>query len=433
MRKEPTPLNSPVARATVPDERLLENEPRRSEPTTRRDRDVAMRGLLVAIALSGVAHVPGCVAENGRFHGEPQQVNIPSGTAVLPTEWCGDFALVPVRINGQGPFTFLLDTGAGESIVTPALAARFSKDTFRIRRKTGGASGRQVAVTKALSIDRLIAGPAEFHGFDAEVIDLTGVSDALGVALDGILGCPLFEGMLLRIDFPNRTVQVRTGTLDGEERDDQFKVAGTQRPYVRVSFGKQAIRVLVDTGSGNGLSLDDKVFQRQAFRGDPVVVADAVGISGKPYSWRAGRLAHALKIGPTVLVEPIVGTSETDSFVGVKVLRHFCVTYDRKHALVRLERDGNQTITTKPLRVTGIGLRRRRDHWSIWKTYPYAGEAGRTLHEGDVVTHINDLPVSSFGCADLSSLSGKRDEITLRVQRGSTKLDVTVPVIELVH
>ncbi|HEV7499986.1 MAG TPA: aspartyl protease family protein, partial [Vicinamibacteria bacterium] len=34
------------------------------------------------------------------------------------------FVIVPVTVNGSGPYPFLLDTGSSTSIVAPALAAR---------------------------------------------------------------------------------------------------------------------------------------------------------------------------------------------------------------------------------------------------------------------------------------------------------------------
>lgn len=66
--------------------------------------------------------------------------------------------------------------------------------------------------------------------------DLSVVSDTLGTPIDGILGCPLFEGSLLEIDFPSKEVRVSVGTLAGERGDDQFKVSGDQRPYVPANF-----------------------------------------------------------------------------------------------------------------------------------------------------------------------------------------------------
>src|SRR6185369_13500454 len=61
--------------------------------------------------------------------------------------------LVPVTINGQGPFRFVLDTGANRSVLTPQLAAHLGlavSTTSRLTMTgvTGSASVPTVAVDR---------------------------------------------------------------------------------------------------------------------------------------------------------------------------------------------------------------------------------------------------------------------------------------------
>lgn len=80
----------------------------------------------------------GCTGTARGIRGEPRQVVIPEGSASLPVDWWCDFAIVPVMLDGFGPFNFLLDTGADETIVTPGIAQLFPESTFRVSRRIRG-------------------------------------------------------------------------------------------------------------------------------------------------------------------------------------------------------------------------------------------------------------------------------------------------------
>ncbi len=367
-----------------------------------------------------------------RFVGRPSEVSIPGGEAVLPVDWWCDLAVIPTFVDGEGPFNFLLDTGASESVVSPAVAARLSEQTFSIDRATRGTSGNRIGVDSALAIGELRLGATRFQDIDALVIDLTGPSDALGLVLDGILGCPLFEGSVLRIDYPGQEVSVRTGSLPAGKREDQFTVTGATRPHVALTIGGETMPVLVDSGSRGGLSLAKDVFAKQKFAAGPVVASASVGITGQPHLWRAARLVGRATIGPHILDEPVVQEKARESQLGGKVLRHFVVTFDAGNRRVRLERAEASELTMEPLRLTGIQLRRRPEGSTIWQILPYATDAAQDLHPGDAVTHVAGIPAAELGCADLRELFASRAEITYRVVRDSVTMDVTLPVTTVV-
>ncbi len=62
--------------------------------------------------------------------------------------------LVPVTINGQGPFRFVLDTGANRSVLTPQLAAHLSLPVSATNRLImTGVTGS--AAVPTVTVDRL--------------------------------------------------------------------------------------------------------------------------------------------------------------------------------------------------------------------------------------------------------------------------------------
>jgi len=386
---------------------------------------------VIAFACFALANLTGCASFN-TIRKQPDRLVIPSGDASLPIDWWCDFPMVQVFVDERGPFNFLLDTGASITIATPRVAALLPDQTYEVHQHARGSSGTRMSIKNALSIRDLRAGSVHFHEFDALIMDLADVSDAFGTTIDGILGCPLFEDALLRIDFPSREVRVQLGTLKGRKRADLFRFSGKKRPVVGVTIGSKTYPVLVDTGSGDGLSLKESVFHEQKYQNDPVLASISVGIGGKPRTLHEARLSGTATIGPHVLDQPIIRSAGNSSLLGVKILRNFVLTYDRKNDLIQLEREDETPLTSLPSRSTGIGLRRGTSAWSIWKILPFASEQAQELRPGDIVTEIANRSVEDFDCESFSQLLNTSNEIKIEIERNAERQTLTLPVIEIV-
>ena len=113
--------------------------------------------------------------------------------------------LIAVRVNGQGPYDFVVDTGASHVVIDAALA-----DDLGLPRQQAhpghGAGGPITAVETRLS-DLCIA-QACLSDLPAVVTDLTSVSTAAGVHLHGVIGYPFLSRYVVTIDYPNRQLRL---------------------------------------------------------------------------------------------------------------------------------------------------------------------------------------------------------------------------------
>jgi len=108
--------------------------------------------------------------------------------------------LVPVRMAGEGPFTFALDTGASTTVVSPELARRLGIRGGRIAAMTGGGGRASGLVGRSGSV---AVGAAEVGEMDVVVGPfLTPLSEVVGTRLDGILGFNFLREFLVTIDYP---------------------------------------------------------------------------------------------------------------------------------------------------------------------------------------------------------------------------------------
>ena len=77
--------------------------------------------------------------------------------------------LLPVRVNGRGPFEFILDTGAGTSLLSSELAAQLAVKI--IGSKDGQSAGGKVAVSLA-KVDSLAVAETKVEDVDVGIVDL---------------------------------------------------------------------------------------------------------------------------------------------------------------------------------------------------------------------------------------------------------------------
>src|SRR5216110_1249088 len=93
--------------------------------------------------------------------------------------------LLPVHINDRGPFDFILDTGAGTSLLSSELAKQLEVKV--IGSKQGHSACGKVSVSLA-KVDFLSVGGIKLSDVDVGVVDLTNIGKTIGAKIDGDLG-----------------------------------------------------------------------------------------------------------------------------------------------------------------------------------------------------------------------------------------------------
>ena len=121
-----------------------------------------------------------------------------------PFEYIKDSHLVgvPVHINGKGPYDFVLDTGAGNTVVTPELASEIgleAKQVHGIARGVGGDMQLELA-----AVDTLSVGDAEISSSQTVVLDLSKVSPKGKLIDSGIIGYDFLKNFETVIDYPKK-------------------------------------------------------------------------------------------------------------------------------------------------------------------------------------------------------------------------------------
>ncbi|MEJ0037290.1 MAG: aspartyl protease family protein [Gammaproteobacteria bacterium] len=181
---------------------------------------------------------------------------------------------MPVTINGQGPFRFVLDTGANRTVLTPKLAAYLGLSSSATERVTmSGVTGS--ASVPTVAVDQVKVGEVQMRHVQLPV------AASLSEDTSGTLGVDALPDSRVLLDFATGRIQIRKAHR--ESLADGFsRIAGQCRfmrlLIIRASVGRIPVRAVVDTGSqftlGN-LALRTKLgFPQQL---DPAKTTDVIG------------------------------------------------------------------------------------------------------------------------------------------------------------
>lgn len=163
----------------------------------------------------------------------------------LDTGWSqNQHMMAPVSINGQGPFSFLLDTGANVSCVSNRLLDRLaliSRETARVHTVVG------VRQRPIVVLDHLQIGPRNRRNVRAPALPLKGTD------VDGVLGVDWLKGQRLVLDFKQQKMEITRSRSD-ESHPGRIVVVPARRRHgqltiVDADLGGKRISAIIDSGA----------------------------------------------------------------------------------------------------------------------------------------------------------------------------------------
>jgi predicted aspartyl protease len=197
---------------------------------------------------------------------------------------------VPVTIQGQGPFDFLIDTGAQATVLSRALADRLmlhDRDTATL---VGMASSVRVETTP---IDDFNLGSRSFYIRQAPVVE----GEHIGGA-DGILGLDSLQNQRVLLDFARREIAVADAEQLGGNRGYEIVVRARERLGQLIITTAQLdgvqVQVIIDTGaqgSVGNLALFDRLRRNKELAATEMTDINGITLGG------VVRVARELQLG----------------------------------------------------------------------------------------------------------------------------------------
>jgi predicted aspartyl protease len=140
----------------------------------------------------------------------------------------------PVRVNGAGPFAFVVDTGANQSVISQELADRLALPAGPTAAINGVAGVQSAPTTSAI---------LSLGGRTRQRATLS-VLPSADIGGDGFLGLDRLEGQAVTLDFKGQALRIEGGrriaadpnavVLAGRRRDGQLTLVDADLAGVRV-------------------------------------------------------------------------------------------------------------------------------------------------------------------------------------------------------
>ena len=248
--------------------------------------------------------------------------------------------LLPVKVNGQGPFEFILDTGAGTSLLSPEVAKQLKVKV--VSSKEGHSAGGKVAVSLA-KVDSLAVGDAKLDDVDVGIVDLSHVGKTIGAKIDGDLGHNFLKHFRVTINY--RDCEIR---FEDPKRVESFgrsaktevpiRLASPAKPLLLVDVhanGRGPFQFAIDTGTST-TAITPELAKQLGVLSSPIGVGTTAGagVDVTAGTLKSFQVGGAKIDNMTVVVADFftmlsnaIGV-KLDGIVGYNFLRNFHVAID---------------------------------------------------------------------------------------------------------
>jgi predicted aspartyl protease len=214
------------------------------------------------------------------------------GVTVVPFRFVGGFAVVvPVTVNGRGPYDFMLDTGSTISAVDRELTRQLALDEQAQGTVTTLAGNIPVLLALVSSMN---VGPVAEKGVEVMVRDLSGLRH-LDPAIRGVLGQNVLDHADFLLDYRHKLMEFDTDgelarSLGGHHVQLRREPLKGSRQFANLAVrarviidGVRAVDFLLDSGSASLVLFD----QLADIGSGQSLVVDTAG------SQRMAQLRHA--------------------------------------------------------------------------------------------------------------------------------------------
>jgi hypothetical protein len=267
-------------------------------------------------------------------------IEVPEGGVTVPMQDMEGRPVIDLKINGKGPYRFILDTGAVTTVISDELSRELSLTApagVQVA-AAGGGPAPEIVVIHDVRI-----GDAGLEGMIAAVMPLGALLKGEN-APRGVLSAANFPGYLLTYDYPGKHISIKKGALENADSKSTFQYTDEQvLPTVPVRIAGHDTQVHLDTGSPFGLTLPVKFATELPLASQPKE-AGRVRTGGGEVPISIARLNGTIELGKYKLELDEVrfsdarpGPGPASGNIGYDVLRHFVVTLDSKNRRIQLD------------------------------------------------------------------------------------------------
>ncbi len=363
----------------------------------------------------------------------------------FPFQLVNNHIYAQVKINGQGPYTFIFDTG-GNNIVVPSLAKTLGlKVEGHVEGRGAGSGTMDVGFVKVGQID---IGGASIKNQLFFSAPLDAMEPIEGVTQPGMVGFETFRRFVTRIDYGAHTITlIDPKAFDPKDAGTPVKVAFDGNvPEADGSYDGVAGKFMIDTGARSALILtvpfaDKNGFRAKAGKGVEATTGWGVGGPTRAFVEHGGEL----KIGDVEVSHPLtlLATDKGGAMaegnlagnIGGGVLKRFVITFDYEHNTMYLKPVSGTVSDLDTFDRAGVWFNKDPEGFKVVDVTQHAPAEEAGLKQGDIITAVDGKAATGI---DLPALRYRlRNDapgtvISLSVKRGDETKDLRVTLRDLI-
>jgi predicted aspartyl protease len=254
--------------------------------------------------LSNGAALPVFAGQDGQ-----QQAAAVDVLAIRKDQW--NRMTVPVRVQEQGPFRFLIDTGSQNTVLSKNLAARLALVPNR-RARLVSIAGTQIVDT--VEIDQIDLGRRSFYSLTAPLLE----SEHMGA--DGILGLDSLQGQRVLVDFTRNLMAIDDARSLGGNRGFEIVVEARRRSGQLIMADARLdgvkVQVVIDTGAET--SIGNRALQRALEKRRKSETIELLSVTGHQINADLG-YGRSLEIAGVAFNNVAIAFADAPAFAALKI------------------------------------------------------------------------------------------------------------------
>ncbi|MBC7746168.1 MAG: aspartyl protease family protein [Flavobacterium sp.] len=352
--------------------------------------------------------------------------------------------IIPLFINGKGPYNFVLDTGVGLFIITdPKLIDTLQIKSLRTIKVSGFGDGEglRAFVTHSLNVQ---VGSAIAESIPTAILkkDVFELSSFAGMPIHGLIGYEFFSSFIVKISFtnsvltffrPDQAFILRKGSKIPLSIEEKKPFIITE---IRLSNGQKInAKLIIDTGAGHPISLEN--YNGKPFEIPQVNIAANLGIGlngaingyiGRIPSIMLGRyrLQNVISSFPNYNdVGSKVSMVSRNGNMGNNILKRFDVVFDYAGEAMFIK---PSSYLKEPFEhdMSGLELTSASPEFNriiITRVEPLSPAEDLGLKKDDEILSINFKPVKDLTMQDIDNMFRSKNQrsFVLEILRFASK------------
>ncbi len=218
---------------------------------------------------------------------------------------------VPVRVLEKGPFNFLIDTGAQNTVLSTALANHLAL-VPTARARLIGIAGTEVVDT--VEVDQLDLGRRSYYNLLAPLLERR------HIGADGILGLDSLQGQRVLIDFRTNAMTIGDARSLGGNKGFEIVITARRRSgqliMTNAVIDGVKVDVVIDTGAET--SIGNLPLRRALSRRHSDETTVLTGVTGQSVEASIG-FANALVIDKVSLNNVLIAYTDSPAFAALEL------------------------------------------------------------------------------------------------------------------